>query len=281
MLSFRGILKYAVYLSIGGWMFFLGIMVGRGTSPVTFDTKKFQERLETLVMESGKKDEPEKKLDLHFYDALNKPARLEGKGKNNNPDEIIPMEEVGQAGMSATVSVPVKTSRKTATLGKNGLQKGQFNGKNNGSSGAPSRDDRDNKAVAKINTTGKKLSLVKDDGTSSREKSRKISLKKKTRKKSPEIKLIPDKKGEPAKEVKAAHGSYTIQVAAYKSFTDAVTKMAALGKKGFASHRTLGKKDGVTWYRVRVGSFATRDAAKLYNGKLKQAKIEGLIIKKE
>ncbi|MBA3009432.1 MAG: SPOR domain-containing protein [Desulfobacula sp.] len=74
---------------------------------------------------------------------------------------------------------------------------------------------------------------------------------------------------------------YTIQVASYKSFTDAVTHMAILEKKGISSYRALGKKDGITWYRVRVGSFETREAAIVYAEKLKQVKIDGLIVKKE
>ena len=39
-------------------MFFLGILVGRGTSPVTFDTKSFNTRLEAIVQSYGKTDAP-------------------------------------------------------------------------------------------------------------------------------------------------------------------------------------------------------------------------------
>ncbi|MCK5836987.1 MAG: hypothetical protein KAH09_06940 [Desulfobacula sp.] len=49
MISFKRILKYLIYTFIAGWMFLLGIMVGRGTSPVTFDTQKFQKRLEAIA----------------------------------------------------------------------------------------------------------------------------------------------------------------------------------------------------------------------------------------
>lgn len=222
-------------------MFFLGILVGRGNAPVTFDTKSFHTRLEAIV-QSYEKTAPEKKLDLQFYDALNKPARQEVTGKKNTPNEIIPKKETGRRVIQMPImeGVPVKTSRKAATLNKAALAKPLFEDK-----GSDTPPVKNKASLAKI--------LVQKD------------------------------KQDPATDAAAQpeQGRYTIQVAAYTSFTDAVTQMALLEKKGFASYRTLGKKKGITWYRVRVGSFATRKAASLYVEKLKQAKIEAMIIKKE
>jgi len=222
MLSFKGILKYSIYLFIAGWMFVLGIMVGRGSSPVTFDTISFQERLQIIAQEFGNTSEPEEKMDLQFYDALNKPALQEVKGKKNNQNEIVPKKESSytltrhQEGKEPeNASIPLKKSRKAATLNKDALNK-----------------------------------TLKKDGASQAGK-------------------------------KVVSGMYTIQIAAYKSFADAVTHMAILEKKGFSSYRTMGKKDGVNWYRVRIGSFATHEEAKQFIGKLKQTKINGMIIKKE
>ncbi len=279
MLAFKGILRYAVYLFVGGWMFFLGIMVGRGTSPVTFDTQNFHKRLETIVREFEKGDEPEEKMDLQFYDALKKPVRQEVKGKKNNPNEIIPKKE-GQIQMPVAARIPVKTSMKAATLNKIALNKSLL--KDSGYT--PSKDTLpgDRVVIAKAITKKEKQLPAKDAGELSAKKTiRKVPSKKIIEKKSPVSEGSPAKTGESLAGVKPAPGKYTIQVAAYKSFTDAVTQMAILEKKGFVSYRTLGKKEGVTWYRVRVGSFATRDAARLYVGKLKQAKIDGMIIKKE
>ena len=161
-------------------------------------------------------------------------------GKKNTPNEIIPKKETGRLVIQVPrmEGVPVKTSRKAATLNKAAAGKPLFEDK--GSAKPPAKA-----SLAKI--------------------------------------LVKKEKQGPATDAAAlaAQGRYTIQVAAYKSFTDAVTQMALLEKKGFASYRTLGKKKGVTWYRVRVGSFATRKAASLYAEKLKHAKIEAMIIKKE
>ena len=235
--SFRGILRYLVYVFVGGWMFFLGILVGRGNVPVTFDTKSFQTRLEAIVQSYGKTDAPEEKMDLEFYDALNNPVRHEVTGEKNIPNEIIPKKEAGHIVIQVPIveAVPVKTSRKAATLNKAALDKSPF--KDKGSGQTPVKEKV---PLAKTQVQKEKQALATD-----------------------------------------ADAAYTLQVAAYKSPADAVTQMAILEKKGFASYRTLGKIEGVTWYRVRVGSFATRKAASLYAEKLKHAKIEAMIIKKE
>ncbi len=279
-------------------MFFLGIMVGRGTSPVTFDTKQFHNRLETIAGEFGKTKIPEEKMDLQFYDALNKPVRQEVKGKKNTPNEIIPKKETGYllVQMTGPTAVPVKTSRKAATFNKSlvgHIPSRKTASREDGSKHVDPRDTGSKKMDGNIKN--EQQPLAKDKTDLSVKKFRKVPPKKMIEKKVSKIDRLPEKQRvsarlSPAETslVKASGGPeavvpgmYTIQIAAYKSFKDAVTQMARLEKKGFASYRTLGKKEGVTWYRVRVGGFETRAAASRYIEKLKQAKIDGMIIKKE
>ncbi|MCF8113897.1 MAG: SPOR domain-containing protein [Desulfotignum sp.] len=242
-MSFKGALKYIIYIFIGAWMFLLGIMVGRGTSPVTFETRGFQERLHDMVLEFKgpqiTKDQDDK-IALYYYDALNDPVKLEdmkipepqkpavADHTGGNPD-LNTREKSGtdvQDPAVLTESLPVKTSKKAATFNK--------------------KTATDDAAVAKDKDKGQ----LKEPAAA--------------------VKQQPD-----------AYAPYTIQVAAFKSFKDAVTQMALLDAKGFAATRTSKKIDGVTWYRVRVGGFATRDAAGQYLEKLNQAGISGMIIKKE
>ena len=279
MLLFKGGVRGAVYFFIGGWMFFLGILVGRGTSPVTFDTKPFHERLET-ILQHGKTDGPEEKMDLQFYDALNRPVRQEVSGKKNNPNEIIPKKEAGPLLTRSLVAqvIPVKTSMKTATLNKRALSvpgRLETGGKASGTAKATKGKIQDPKVRAQQEV------VVKDKKAVSEDILRKVPRKKVTGKKIPKGEKSSVKIKESPVEKDVVKGVYTIQVAAYNAFADAVTRMALLEKKGFASYRALGKNGGVTWYRVRVGSFTTRDAASRYLGKLKEAKIDGMIIKKE
>jgi cell division protein FtsN len=220
----------------------LGIMVGRGTAPVTFETRGFQERLQSIVKEFGKPGNTigqEDKIVLDYYEALNDPINPEDRIiviPIKDREKKLPDAEEPPAAVSAGVnpdaaidegeqtdSIPVKTSTKAATF--------------------------------------KKGSAAEEDVTQPREPEAAKPL------------------AEAQKSVSGA--AYTIQVAAFKSFKDAVTQMAILDEKGFASDRTSKKIDGTTWYRVRVGEFATREEAGRYLVKLNQAGINGMIIKKE
>lgn len=206
-------------------MFFLGIIVGRGNSPVQFDTQKFQKRLETIAHDFGAKKKIPDKIDLKFYDVLDRPE-LEEDASNNKSKakgeivEILPKKEV------VTDSTLMKTSKKKETFKK-----------------------------GEIKVQGKNRPEVKKN------------LEKRDKKK-----IIPQK---------IPQGNYTVQIAAYKDFKDAVTEMAILEKKGISSYRVKGSKNGVTWYRVRSGSFANFDEATEFKKKLDKIKINSMIIKRD
>ncbi|MBU8849983.1 MAG: SPOR domain-containing protein [Desulfobacterales bacterium] len=188
-------------------MFLLGIIVGRGSSPVKFDTLKFQKRLETIASEFGEKKGIQKKIDLKFYDVLDHPVPEESVPPQKKPLEIIPKKEI----IVTPDTVLLKTSRKKQTF---------------------------KQAANKVK---------------------------------PDIKIRETSKT----------GEYTIQIAAYKNFKDAVSHMAMLEKKGFSSYRVKGQKEGVTWYRIRTGFFATHDEAKKNKEKLDKAGIKSMIIKRD
>jgi len=187
----------------------LGIMVGRGSSPVTFDTQKFQKRLEVIAGEFGEKKGTRKKIDLKFYEVLDRPVPEEKVPPKNKPLEIIPKKET----VTIPDEIPIKTSRKKQTF-KPAAHKGKT----------------DTEIIEKS---------------------------------------------------KIKKGKYAIQIAAYKEVKDAVFQIELLEKKGFSSYRVKGLKAGVTWYRIRIGPFATFDEAEKIKEKLKKAKINSMIIKKE
>ncbi len=255
----RVFIKYGLYFIIAAWMFALGIMVGRGSSPVTFDTESFQDRLETIAREFGEKETPEERVDLKFYDALNSPVRHEVSGRKERSGEIVPKREVFSPeailGQKATGNVPVKTSKKSATLNRHAVVVAKKKAKSVADSGKSAPE------AVNLPKTKKALATVPKQKTASVTKA-------KTR-------------ANDTKAVTSQAGRYTIQVAAYKAFSDAVTQMAILEKKGFDAYRVKGKKGGVVWYRVRTGAFKDYQSAAAQLGKLKQAKIDGMIIKKD
>ncbi|MCP4020551.1 MAG: SPOR domain-containing protein [Desulfobacteraceae bacterium] len=245
MASFNRILKYSIYIFIIGWIFLLGILVGRGTAPVTFDTQQFQKRLAAIANEHGQKKEAdsEEKLELQFYKVLDKPVQEEepaplNPGKPNKSSEIIPqkIDEVPQ-------NIPVKKSRKYETF-----------------------------------KTSAKKQVSKPETKPSSQKQKKTQTLKKEPNPTPEKSAKKVQKDQPKE--KTVNVSYTIQIAAYKDFKDAVSQMADLKKNGFDSYRIKAQKDGQTWYRVRSGSFKTKTLADQYLKKLKKVNINGMVIKR-
>lgn len=239
-MSFNGVLKYIVYIFMGAWLFLLGVMAGRGTAPVTFETRGFQERLKTIVAADTHPDTPagpNEKIALHYYDALSDekgfeemviPAPSETSSDtagDPRQTDTVPSEKAAEAEKDTEPAeeIPVKTSKKLATF-------------------KPAVAGKQREAVSHT-----------DEPTPSARQ--------------------PDESN--------SQGRYTIQVAAFKSFRDAVTQMATLEKKGFTANRTAKELDGITWYRVRVGEFTSRDAAAQYLKQLNQAGISGMIITRD
>jgi cell division septation protein DedD len=242
-MPFKGVLKYIIYSFIGGWLFLLGVMAGRGTSPVTFETQGFQERLQTIVEQYKDPEmtgDPDEKIVLHYYDALSDdkgfdemtiPVPAADSADTADSFDGIPLQKydfketdaIDPKDSDLMDDIPVKTSKKAATFNKPVAEK-QVD--------PPLQDE-------KTPASGEK----------------------------------PEKSN--------SQGRYTIQVAAFKSFRDAVTQMTTLEKKGFTATRTTKEMDGITWYRIRIGEFVSRDAAVQYLEKLNQAGINGMIITKE
>ena len=89
--------EYLIWFSaiffVAAWMFFLGILVGRGTAPVKFDIGKFQKKLAALKTDSINKqltrfkidsDFDKHKADLDFYEDLKK-----GRDNSRPPEPAL------------------------------------------------------------------------------------------------------------------------------------------------------------------------------------------------
>lgn len=205
----------------------MGIMVGRGTSPVTFDTHEFQKRLEIIANEFGEKKEVPQKMDLKFYDVLDRPVLEESMLSKNKPLEIMPKKETSETELPET-ELPEKEKLEKQTS-------------------------------------------VTPDILPPKISRKKLTFKKMTQNVPADIGA-----NEPLKTDK---GIYTIQIAAYKEFKDAISQMVLLDEKGFSSYREKGEKNGVAFYRVRMGSFANWEEAEKMKEKLNKAGIKAQIIK--
>jgi cell division protein FtsN len=135
MPSFKKGILYIVLFFIVIWMFILGILVGRGNSPVEFDTRKFQKKLAKIAGKYETEKNSAKETDIQFYEALKRPMPQANdmtvdknsvnnalddptKGENNSNTEKIENKTESKKNISLKVSQKSLTKSKYSTLMK-------------------------------------------------------------------------------------------------------------------------------------------------------------------
>ena len=286
MPAFKGIQKYLIYACIAGWMFFLGIVVGRGTSPVNFDTREFSKKLEKMANIPEAKTEAGKKIDLKFYEDLDHPTTQERFTPKNQISADSPEKKPETEPPKEPVKEPVKEAKKEPA--KETPKEAPRE-----SVEEPAKEVKKEPVKEPVKVI--KKVLVKDPAKIvKKEPVKEIAREAAKTPEKPPIKepeketgldkdaVKTEKPVEPVAEtITIPKGAYTIQIAAYKSFQEAVSKMAVLEEKGFSTYRIKGENDGATWYRVRMGPFETYDGAKEFKARLDKAGIDAMIMKRE
>ena len=208
-----------------GWMFVLGILVGRETVPVKFNMEKLQNELAALKEAVVKKELDQYKIDsnadidktkMGFYETL----------KKNGSDE----------GLEA--DIPKIKSK-------------------------PLAEEKTESGTEKTSPPKKAES--------------------ETKKTSPPKKLATPQKKKTVNLKKSAEGNknFTIQIASLKDSAAADKMVAKLKKRGYPAYRSIGKiPDKGIWYRVRVGYFKNRAEARGTIQRLKNEKIEAIIVQR-
>jgi len=111
--------RYLLVFFVAAWMFVLGVLVGRGTAPVHFDTQALQEELAALRDAMMKKEREavekairgeDEKAPLEFYEALKKDGL--------DTSDQIPVPEVSTAEPSprAEIAKSVQPPHKSPTV---------------------------------------------------------------------------------------------------------------------------------------------------------------------
>jgi cell division septation protein DedD len=125
----KGLFIWAgLFLFIAGWMFVLGILVGRGTAPVTLDMDRLEKELielksallkkESAQLESQGPQQTPATTDLGFYEALKqaKPDpdfKAAPEPRNPKPDEVtIKVRPVPEPPPPKTVTPAAKPAEK-------------------------------------------------------------------------------------------------------------------------------------------------------------------------
>ncbi|WP_179953241.1 SPOR domain-containing protein [Desulfobotulus mexicanus] len=223
-------------------MFVLGIMVGRGTSPVTFDIPDMEARLQTFFAKEQQRPVNEVP-ELTFFESLKhtevlqledlpvKMPRFDGD-KEPMPPQPLMMAE------SASFRTPAKPEE----------------------SPSAQRESRDMEPLsARIAPVAQK----------------------------PEEKTLPAVSRQQARTSATPLSSpvpgneaYTIQVAAMKNPEDAARMVQQFREQAFDAYVVAGTDEvGGIWYRVRVGRFVSRDAARPVLGRLESERVNGFVLR--
>jgi hypothetical protein len=100
--------RYLLLFCVAAWMFILGMLVGRGTAPVEFDTQALQKELAALRDSMVKKEREtiertmrgeDEKASLDFYEDL----------KKDGPDTTVQARVQSEAKSRQTGRLPHKT----------------------------------------------------------------------------------------------------------------------------------------------------------------------------
>jgi septal ring-binding cell division protein DamX len=287
---------------LSGWMFFMGVLVGRGTAPVEFDTGWFQERLAVIFDDSEITAETvAEKPELDFYAALQKsdsnedydlqikktPASQNGKDGKSTSNSLS-----GELSYDVALSdnqAPLKKSRKAMTkLGAKPTSSSTTAETIAKSDFILAKADKI-KAGTKLNQTKSVIQQTTDSQYQNRvaeaQSSSQIANLKTSSKfsqiKTPTTQQLPETKSEQVKEYAQKVYSYTIQIASFNSENDAINHIAKLGEKGYSAYKISGTVGDKTWYRIRTGDFNNITEAKEILKKLENSGIKGLIIQKD
>lgn len=245
-MSARGIMVAAGLFCVCGIMFFTGVMVGRGTAPVQFETDPLQKKLAALLHGRPDSRRPEK-TKFDFYETLKHPVALDESMLQEEPEENkgVPSAVGADAGAgspdgggvddAATVAampegvIPEKKAMKT--LSRRVVVKKT----------APPRMPEIAGTLSALNSTRKVVSNGRPERVS------------------PQL--------------------YTIQVSSFRQLADAIQRMETLKVKGVVPHRALADVGGKLWHRVRVGKFSDNEAAEMALERLEAKGIYGIIVR--
>lgn len=271
-----------VFFAVSGLMFTMGVLVGRGTAPIAFDINQLEKDLEDLqkTFASNTPDEKGAKLsdkpDLEFYDKLK-------EGKEDDSQLNVKTISKSRIPNSKDEMPLVSTSP-----GDEADAPGETDAE------APEEEDAPSETLAESTKSPKTVEALQEnaivkrgeeENSTTTEPLKPIPDASKDRLAAAEITkpsvVSPPPKLPEATISSPGTGRYTIQVASFKNIEDADKLVKTLGVKGFSAYRTIGKtiESGI-WYRVRIGSYTSREDAQKTLHALTAKQIQGIVIDK-
>lgn len=253
----RWIRRVLTHLILGGVLFVVGVLVGRGQAPITFDTRPFQSRL-TQLMGDAPLEAPagRQRAKLTFYSALK---------QEQPPDERL-MTGDEPVDADRTVDPDTISDRDAAAVSR-------------------SPDDTMPEADTDTSVTGRrqiKTALKYETDIRRRHASGDGVAAPSADRSAAATALVSTESGiSPALDEQPSRPNYTIQVASFRQLADAIALMERLKVNRIQPHRVLAHVNGRLWYRVRVGSFVREAAARKTLARIEDLGLPGIIIQKE
>lgn len=254
-----------------GWMFVLGIMVGRGTAPVPLRTYALEKELAALKagmlqkereqLDLQAKDSDAQSTELRFYEELKKPptpteprrpsppspTTIQAKTSSVNPAAQKPPSGAAAATDPAATSQTQSTPARATPPAAPKPAPASVPASVPAPASAPAPAPKSEPVQARVAQPVQQAAAAPSD----------------TR---------------PA-TASVDRGRFTIQVAAFQEIRGAEQMVGTLRSKGYPAYQIQvtvpGKGD---WYRVRVGAFESREAAEATLKKLSNDQVRGMVI---
>jgi cell division septation protein DedD len=272
LMTLKGKWLWAVAtLFVAGWMFVLGLMIGRGTAPIPVDAFELSDELarlkDALIQKEQAKvavgqpleTEENKNIDLGFFEELKKGQTQIPKQLGQMPAQ--PPKTVAQAKAPAVAKKADGQSRPAVQR----KEEHKAPSPKTPAKTVVTADSAKSKAAASAEPLAPSASMPAASVASAAP-----------------VKAAPVKadpvKADPADE-RTKNSRYTIQVAAVKDAPSADKMVTALRGKNFPAYQLRGEIPGKgVWYRVRVGAFRDRASAEAMRAKLGRQKIQGIVV---
>lgn len=251
-LTRRGIFAWAglIFFSMA-WMFVVGLLVGRGTTPLPAGAPPLESELKALRQKEQSKIDARTKQGqesgnhMPFYDELKKPSpatayKIAPPTADTKPAAPAPMEQ-------APLKVP-EAAAKTVQIPD------------------PKPMDLPTEASMEKRTDPPAIP------------DKEASTPPPAPKPAPAVKPTATPKPAPVIAAAAPDKRFTIQVASFQDLASAERSVKSLQDKGFSAHHRRVEVPGKgVWYRVRIGAFDTKAEAEAMLKKLEKKAIKAMV----
>ena len=249
---------------ICGFMFSLGVMVGRNTAPVRFDVDSLEEQLNNLQhRDEAVKAEKEKKEQLRL---------ASGSGKASSHEDILfQLREKGELPAIYQQYVPPLLTPKYPKTPPS--KENLLLAENTGTDKNEEPVDEESLAEGTDTVPIDMIEAGPPDGIPSEPAAGIQAQPKNTKPETAPSEIAINETPEPK-----TSGKFAIQVASLKDLGQAQMLMNKFKEKGYPAFFQSSNLNGQTWHRIRIGPYPDKETAIKDQARLKQGGVDCLVL---